>query len=262
MDNGGFILSGTSGIVMCYSCLDHLFLIIMSLNRNRLDRFLNQQTSLNKRDIKLALALGKVTVDGRRANDGAEQIDHFSHIVLGEECLQKNTAHYLMLNKPVGVVSATSDPEHTTVLDLLDHPDKNELHIVGRLDKNTSGLVLLTNDSRWSSRLTDPHSKIPKHYRVTLQKPLNKTYINAFAEGMYFQFEDLVTQPAELRILAPFVAEVILNEGRYHQVKRMFGRFRNPVIALHRKQVGNIMLCPSLTPGQYRTLTAQEVSDP
>ena len=234
----------------------------MSLNRHRLDRFLSNSQHINRKDVRRYLAQGRVMVDGTKASDISLIVNTFSHITLDGEVIQDNPPHYVMLHKPVGVVSATRDNQHKTVVDCLSHPAPSTLHIVGRLDLNTSGLLLLTNDSRWSAKLTDPQHKVAKRYRVTLQKPVTSDYIQAFAEGMYFPFENLTTQPADLKILSPFVVEVTLYEGRYHQIKRMFGRFRNQVIALHRLSVGHIKLCPALQPGQSRDLTSLERSIP
>lgn len=168
-----------------------------------------------------------------------------------------------MLNKPVGVVCATVDKHHKTVIDLLEHPSKDELHIVGRLDLNTSGLVLLTNDSRWSERLMSPEHKVAKKYLVKLEQPITKEqsqrYIEAFAKGMYFGFEDITTLPARLMIIDEYNVEIKLFEGKYHQIKRMFGRFQNPVIGLHRESVGSLVLDENLAVGESRSLTTDEV---
>ncbi|WP_281645446.1 16S rRNA pseudouridine(516) synthase [Parendozoicomonas sp. Alg238-R29] len=232
----------------------------MALNRSRLDRFLSTTINISRRDTRILFAQGRVQVDGRTASDGNQQIDRFTCITFDGTILQDNKPRYLMLHKPVGVVSATRDTEHRTALEILNEPENSDLHIAGRLDLNTSGLLLLTNDSRWSSRLTAPDHKVEKRYRVTLQKPLNDSYVKAFNQGMYFEFENLTTRPAGFKQLSLFVAEITLQEGRYHQIKRMFGRFRNPVLALHRISVGKIQLCPTLSPGQYRELTSEEVS--
>ncbi|NRA24517.1 MAG: pseudouridine synthase, partial [Oleispira sp.] len=133
-------------------------------------------------------------------------------------------------------------------------------HIVGRLDLNSSGLLLLTNDSRWSRKLMAPEEKVRKVYRVTLENDLSEDYISAFSEGMYFSFENITTQPAQLTIVSNKIAEVVLMEGKYHQIKRMFGRFRNPVLALHRQSVGNLILDQGLMPGESRPLTLTEVN--
>ena len=232
----------------------------MALNTTRLDRFLAQYCQISRKHIRLMLAQNRVLINGLVAHDIDEIIDTFSHVTLDGEVIQENSAHYIMLNKPIGVVSATRDEKHNTVIDLLEYPFKNELHIVGRLDLNTSGLVLLTNDSRWSERLTLPEKKVTKRYIVTLQNKLNEEYVAAFANGMYFAFEDLTTKAAKLTILSDYQAKVELIEGRYHQIKRMFGRFRNPVIALHRCAIGNLQLDNNLALGLSRSLTPFEVN--
>ncbi|SFG76278.1 pseudouridine synthase [Neptunomonas qingdaonensis] len=231
----------------------------MQSKRARLDRFLSSYLQINRKDVRLMLAHNRVTVDGVVAKNIDQLVDEFSRIVLDDRVLQTNSRVYLMMHKPVGVVSATKDEQHRTVIDLLDNRvDKNALHIVGRLDLNSSGLLLLTNDGRWSRQLTSPQNKVTKVYQVTLQNPLSQEYIAAFEEGMYFAYENITTQPAKLQILSEFVAQVSLTEGRYHQIKRMFGRFRNPVLHLHRTAIGALSLDPGLAPGQSRELTAYE----
>lgn len=237
----------------------------MAISTTRLDRFISDFCQINRKAVRLILAQNRVYVDGIVATDIAKIVDQFSHIVMDEKILQANKTHYIMLNKPVGVVCATKDEQHKTVIDLLfgqfDQDIRESLHIVGRLDLNTSGLVLLTNDSRWSERLTSPEHKVDKHYHVTLEKPLSTEYVSAFAEGMYFPYEKITTQPAILHIISPFEAEVILTEGRYHQIKRMFGRFQNKVVALHRYSIGQLSLDKSLNVGDSRTLKRAEVDN-
>ena len=233
----------------------------MALNKARLDRFLAQYCQVNRKSVRLILAQNRVLINEVVAHDIDEIIDTFSHITLDGQVIQANFAHYIMLNKPIGVVSATRDAKHKTVCDLLEYSFKNELHIVGRLDLNSSGLMLMTNDSRWSERLTLPEKKVTKRYIVTLQNKLTADYIAAFADGMHFAFENIITQPAKLTIISDYQAQVELFEGRYHQIKRMFGRFRNPVIALHRCSIGNLQLEKQLALGQSRKLTPFEVNN-
>lgn len=223
----------------------------------RLDRYLSTLNGINRRDVRLMLAQGRVEVDGAVATDIAQVISPFSHVMFDGEVTQANTAHYLMLNKPRGVVCATADDKHTTVIDLLDQPYRKQLHIVGRLDFNSTGLVLLTNDGRWSRWLSLPENKLLKRYRVTVEKPLSEQYIAAFKRGMYFEFEGINTRPAELKIINDYEAEVGLVEGRYHQIKRMFGRFDNKVLGIHRFAVGELAL-GSLLPGESRELSGLE----
>ena len=264
----------------------------MQSKRGRLDRFISQQQSLPRKRVRELLLQGRVFVDGVMATAMDLQIDEFSRIQLDDKLLQANEAVYLMLHKPVGVVSATKDNEHQTVIDLLQHPKRHELHIAGRLDLNSSGLLLLTNDSRWSEALMSPKTKVDKRYRVTLGNAVSESehcvtsaeltatdksepscqaealahqqdqaaYIAAFANGMYFGFEDITTLPAQLEFESSNVALVRLREGKYHQIKRMFGRFRNPVVGLHRLSIGELQLDPALAPGQSRELTAQEIA--
>lgn len=229
----------------------------------RIDRYISKQLNINRRDIKLMLAQGRIIINGEIIREVSTIVEEFDHVLCDGEVLQAKQPLYIMLNKPLGVVSATKDDLHKTVIDLLDGYSVAELaslHIVGRLDLNTSGLLLLTNDGYWSRKLMAPKEKVNKVYQVTLENDLSDDYISAFAAGMYFSFEGITTQPAQLRILSNKVAEVILVEGKYHQIKRMFGRFRNPVLALHRSSIGNLYLAESLMLGQSRQLTSFEVS--
>lgn len=225
----------------------------------RLDRLVSEKIGINRRDVRLMLARGRLHVDGQPAVAINQPVYQFSQVLLDGEVLQDKQAVYVMLHKPVGVVSATRDDKNKTVVDLLSHPDRQQLHIVGRLDFNTSGLLLLTNDGRWSRALTQPEQKIPKWYHVIVDKPITEDYVQAFAEGMYFAYEDLTTLPAELKIINPYEAQLCLLEGRYHQVKRMFGRFDNKVLTLHRMSIGSLALDRNLQPGQSRELQREEL---
>lgn len=236
----------------------------MSAGRTRIDRYLSEKLSIKRKDIRLILARGQVRIDGLVVHDSGQVIDGFSLVEFGDRVLQRKKPVYLMMNKPVGVVSATLDAQHTTVIDLLARDDRADLHIAGRLDLNSSGLLLLTNDGRWSASLSTPQQSVAKVYRVTVanalgQPSLGQDYVEAFAKGMVFPYENLITRPAKLVILSEYEAEVTLVEGRYHQIKRMFGRFRNPVLALHRIAIGNLCLDPNLLPGQSRVLNDREV---
>lgn len=231
----------------------------MHSKRTRLDRFISTQLRINRRDIKPLLAQGRILLDGVTATEAQAFVDEFTQVVLDGRVLQAKQASYFMLHKPVGVVCATKDVQHKTVIDLLDCPERADLHVVGRLDFNSTGLVLLTNDGRWSRQLTQPETKVVKRYRVTLAKPIDDACVRAFAEGMYFSFEDITTRPARLEIIDNHTAEVFLTEGRYHQIKRMFGRFQNEVLSLHRCAIGDIQLDAALAPGASRRLTPQEI---
>ncbi|MBF6026790.1 16S rRNA pseudouridine(516) synthase [Pseudomonas sp. P115] len=226
----------------------------------RVDRFLSNLPRFNRKQVRLLLVERRVTVDGMAVSDPHHEVREFSQVCVDAEVLQAGKpARYFMLHKPQGCVSATSDPQHPTVLDLLDEPNKDQLHIAGRLDFNTTGLMLITNDGQWSRRLTQPQTKLPKIYLVETEQVIGPEYAATFAAGLYFAFEDLTTQPAELRLLGPTTARLSIIEGRYHQVKRMFGHFDNKVIGLHRERMGPLVLDAALAPGEYRTLTDDEI---
>ncbi|AZF46730.1 MULTISPECIES: pseudouridine synthase [unclassified Pseudomonas] len=226
----------------------------------RVDRFLSNLPRFNRRQVRLLLVERHVSVDGVTVSDPHHEVREFSQVCVDGEVLQAGKpARYFMLHKPQGCVSATADPQHPTVLDLLNEPDKSTLHIAGRLDYNTTGLMLITNDGQWSRRLTQPTTKLPKVYRVETAQQIGPEYAVTFKAGLYFAFEDLTTQPAELELLGPTTARLSIIEGRYHQVKRMFGHFNNQVIALHRERMGPLQLDPSLAPGEYRALTDDEI---
>lgn len=227
----------------------------------RLDRFIANLPDCSHRQARLLVASGRVEVNGQPVRDGTCDIRVFDHVALDDQTLQAGKpARFFMLHKPAGCVSATSDPQHPTVLDLLDEPDKADLHIAGRLDFNTTGLLVITNDGLWSRRLTQPESLLGKTYQVETEDLIDPICIERFTQGLYFRFENLTTRPAELELLGPRQARLTLHEGRYHQVKRMFGHFNNKVIRLHRERMGPLVLDKTLQPGQYRHLTAEETA--
>ena len=226
----------------------------------RVDRFLSNLPQFNRQQARLLLIEKRVRVDGQIVSDPHHDIREFSRIELDEHVLQAGKpARYFMLHKPRGCISATQDPEHPTVLDLLNEADKHDLHIAGRLDFNTSGLMLITNDGHWSRHLTQPQTKLPKVYYVETEQDITDDYITRFEQGVYFAYEDLTTLPATLELLGPRSARLSIVEGRYHQVKRMFGYFDNKVVRLHRESIGPLMLDSRLAPGEYRALTSEEV---
>jgi 16S rRNA pseudouridine516 synthase len=225
----------------------------------RLDRLLGHLGGLSRQDVRRALVESRVRIDGRTEHEGRRDVRLFERVTLDGGVLQAGKpARYFMLHKPAGFVSATDHANHPTVLDLLDGADRDDLHLAGRLDLTTTGLMLLTNDGAWSRRLTLPGSRLGKTYLVETERPITGAYVETFARGLHFAYEDLVTLPARLELIDDHRARLTLYEGRYHQVKRMFGHFRNRVVRLHRERVGPFELDPGLLPGGYRPLTAEE----
>lgn len=226
----------------------------------QLDRFLARHDSVGRKTAHHWIFARRVKVNGTIVTDSHHEVDRFTRVELNDETLQvPERALYLMLHKPVGILSATVDRQHPTVLDLIDDPDKHSLHIAGRLDRNASGLVLLTNNGHWSRRLMDPTVKVPKVYLVETRDPILPEAVEVFARGFYFHTEDLTTLPAQLEILGDRQARLTLHEGRYHQIKRMFHRVQNRVLKLHRESIGPIVLPAELLPGQWRPLTETEI---
>lgn len=226
----------------------------------KLDRLLAKHDSTGRNRARALIVAGRVRVDGAVTRRIDHEVDRFSVVELDGNRLQAPARRlHLMLHKPVGVLSATSDPVHRTVIDLIDDPDRHTLHLVGRLDRGTSGLILLTNDGNWSKPLMAPETKVPKVYLVETRDPIPASAVEAFAAGFHFHTEDLTTRPAALEILADHRARLTLHEGRYHQIKRMFHRIGNRVVKLHRERIGAISLPHDLAPGEWRMLTAEEI---
>lgn len=224
-----------------------------------LSRILSNQNGISRQRANALIASGKVTVDGKVCREARREIGRFSQVALEDRILQEATpASYLMLNKPAGYLSATEDDIHPTVMELLDPVMCEGLHLAGRLDRASTGLLIMTNDGHWSRRLTEPEVKIPKVYRVTTERPLTEETHQRFAEGIWFEYEQLITSPATIEELDQYHARVTIYEGRYHQIKRMFHAVGNRVMSLHRESMGPITLDTALAPGQYRALTKAE----
>ena len=226
----------------------------------KLSRILSNQNGVSRQQANRTIACGQVRVDGQLCTEAARDISRFQSVVVeGQLIQQAEPAHYLMLNKPAGYLSATRDPVHPTVMELVPPELRDSLHIAGRLDRASTGLMILTNNGDWSRRLTEPGIKLPKVYRVTTARPISADAVSHFTEGIWFAYEKLTTSPATLELLAPCEARVTIFEGRYHQVKRMFHAVGNQVTSLHRERIGAITLPATLAPGASRSLTPDEI---
>lgn len=225
----------------------------------RLDRFLSQNTALTRSQARREIRRGRVEVDGTRVRDPAAGVAADAAVTWGEKRIAEQGLRYFMLNKPVGYVSVTQHECHPTVLDLLEDEPRKGLHAAGRLDLSASGLVLITDDGEWSHRLTSPRHHCPKVYGVTLAEPLTQAMALALHEGVLLHGERAPTRPAQLTQLSEHQVRLVITEGRYHQVKRMFAAVGNRVVALHRERIGAIALDGALGPGQWRALTRGEI---
>lgn len=227
----------------------------------KLEDFISKRLQIGRRSARAFILDGKVTHDGEPTDDHRREVTRFDQVTVAGKIIQPALPRlYLMLHKPAGILSATTDREHRTVLDLIDHPDKSTLHLAGRLDRSSTGLILLSNDGEWSESLTLPGRKVEKSYLVETDRPIPAEAVERFAEGFHFPTEGITTLPAGLEILAPHRARVTLQEGRYHQIKRMFHRLDGIRLrSLHRDRIGPISLPVDLPPGQWRPLTGSEL---
>ena len=225
----------------------------------RLDKFLAHHLGVSRTIVNKELKAQKVTVNGDIVKSGAYHISPDQIVEYdGFEIVPITENRYFMLNKPQGYVCSTDDPDHPTILYFIDEPMSEKLHSAGRLDLDTTGLVLLTDDGKWSHRITSPKHHCEKIYQVTVEQPLTTNLIEIFKQGIQLKSEKTLTEPAKLIIIDDYHAELTISEGRYHQVKRMFAAVNNHVTQLHRKQIGVIVL--DIPEGEYRPLTQDEIS--
>ncbi|MBO4854180.1 MAG: 16S rRNA pseudouridine(516) synthase [Oscillospiraceae bacterium] len=226
----------------------------------RLDKILSATGRWSRREARELVRQGRVSVDGHLAVTAEEKIDSAACILVDGEMLAHEKYIYVMLHKPAGVLSATEDSRQPTVLDLLP-PDWRRRGIapVGRLDKDTEGLLLLTDDGALSHRLTSPRYHVDKVYYARVSGTLTMADAEAFAAGMILT-DGLKCLPAELKILSPGECLVTLQEGKFHQVKRMLAHRGKPVTYLKRLSMGDLRLDETLAPGAYRLLTPEELT--
>lgn len=206
------------------------------------------------------IASGRIQLAGASRLQAGTVIREGQSVLLDGEPLVLPGERYLMLHKPAGVVSSTSDRDGTSVLQLLPPAMRRELHIAGRLDADTTGLLLLSSDGQWTHRITSPRLHCSKVYLVTTARPLNDAMLAELRAGVLLRGEDRPTLPAHAEQVSENQLRLTISEGRYHQVKRMLAAVGNHVQALHREQIGALKLDPDLPPGSYRELTEEEVN--
>ncbi|MGE5654274.1 MAG: pseudouridine synthase [Bacillota bacterium] len=228
----------------------------------RLDKVLSHMGIGTRSEIKKVVRKGSVTVAGEVVRDSSQHIDPYSEIAVNGQPVEYREFIYLMLHKPDGVLSATDDDRQETVIDLLE-PE----HLVfapfpvGRLDKDTEGLLLITNDGKLAHRLLSPRRHVPKQYFARVKGQVSEDDAKAFGDGVILD-DGYKTMPAELVVLgAGPVSEikVTVYEGKYHQVKRMFAARGHEVVYLKRLSMGPLQLDETLEPGEYRELTDEEL---
>ncbi|MGX9460342.1 16S rRNA pseudouridine(516) synthase RsuA [Shewanella sp. A14] len=226
----------------------------------RLDKFICESTELTRSLAKKALHRGDVTCDGVVVKDSGFKVLPQMDVRLEGQTINIVGERYVMMNKPVDTICSTIDEQYPSVLSLMDIEKVDTLHIAGRLDADTTGLVLITSDGKWSHKITSPKKDCGKRYLVELADPIDDSLVQVFVDGIELRNEDGLTKPAILDIIDATHVRLTITEGKYHQVKRMFAAVGNKVVNLHREAVGSIELDSDLAPGEWRLLTDAEVA--
>jgi len=226
----------------------------------RLDKFISACTDFSRSQTKKIISKGDVTVGGVFIKDPSHKISDQDEVcLLGRRILLQGT-RYIMLYKPPETVCTSINDDSRSVMGLLEVDNLESLHTAGRLDIDTTGLVLITDDGAWSHRITSPKKKCGKRYRVGLADSIQEGAEAHFKQGVQLKDEAKLTRPAELNVLSSNEVLLTIHEGKYHQVKRMFAALNNRVISLHREKVGSIQLDESLEEGAWRYLTETEIN--
>lgn len=233
----------------------------------RLDKFLSEMGAGTRQEVKQYIRKGRVEVDGETAKRPEMKVDENSaNVTLDGKQIGYASYVYYMLNKPAGVVSATEDKREKTVLDLIEGQKRKDLFPVGRLDKDTVGLLLITNDGDLAHRLLSPKHHVDKCYFAKVQGIVTTEDAEKFAEGVNIGTteEPEITMPGKLEIVkSDDISEIRLTiqEGKFHQVKRMFQAVGKEVIYLKRERMGSLILDENLAEGEFRMLTEEELEN-
>lgn len=231
----------------------------------RLDKFLCKSTELTRSEATAVILAGSVLVNGESVDNVSAQVHENNHITLDGQQLTARPSRYIMLHKPADTLSSNVDGDHPSVFNYIQLDKTSELHIAGRLDADTTGLLLITDDGRWSFNVFNPKYRCEKVYRVHLRDAIEGGTVGEvaadirrrFEQGLQLQGEEALTLPAKLEFVSAREVLLTITEGRYHQVKRMFACIGNRVNGLHRESVGEIKL--DVPVGQWRFLTADEI---
>lgn len=234
----------------------------------RLDKFLSQTGRFTRAEAKKAIKAKRVSLNGEIVKDGKIKVKEDTDEIFldGKLLVLNNQEVYYMLNKPAGVVTATRDDKDKTVIDLIDFDGRKEdLFPVGRLDKETTGLLIITNDGKFAHNIISPKKHVSKTYEAIVTGKISEKEVKIFSQGMELANGDKL-QPAQLDIISyskkddTSKVRVIIHEGKYHQVRRMFGAVSQRVLELDRVKIGLLELDDTLERGEYRELTEKELN--
>lgn len=230
------------------------------MNIIRIDKFLSNQLNISRTQVKQMLKSSKVSIDNEIINRAETKIDADSaEVFVDGQAVKYSKYVYIMLNKPKGILSASNDKNRRTVIDLIPEDMKRAgLFPVGRLDKDTTGLLIITNDGDYAHKIISPKNKTGKTYIAKLDGEIDPNMISEFQKGVVLA-DNLRCRPATLEIIEPKVAKLTLYDGKYHQVKRMFGVFGLGVVELHRSCIGELTLPKDLESGECRFLDILDI---
>jgi len=223
----------------------------------RLDKFVCKSTELTKIDAIEHINIGNVSVNGIVILNEKTQVHENNTVLLKGIKLKTRDFRYIVMHKPAGTICSNVDEYYPSLFNYLAVDKLSELHIAGRLDADTTGLVLITDDGRWSYNITVPTNECHKTYRVGLSYDIRDDVADKFKSGIKLQGEAKLTLPAVLEIISQREVLLTITEGKFHQVKRMFAAVGNRVVSLHREKIGEITL--DVEVGQWRYLTADEI---
>lgn len=223
----------------------------------RLDKYLSNAKIGSRKEVGKWIRKGLVTVNGGVEKNPKTDVSYHDEIYFKDDLVKLEEFIYIMMNKPKGVISSTEDGPSQTVIDLIDHPQKDELFPVGRLDKDTTGLMFITNDGKLAHRILSPKNEHFKTYHVTLRDQVSLSDIKRLEEGI--ELSDFTTKRAVSEKVNDHVVLLSISEGKFHQVKRMFGALDNEVLELKRISLSSLELDESLSLGEYRFLTEEEI---
>ena len=225
----------------------------------RLDKFLANSGIGSRKEVKELIKQGLVFVNDERIKNSDKNIDEIKDIIkIRDKCIEYRKYVYIMLNKPQNIISATEDNKHKTVIDLIKGYDTYNIFPVGRLDIDTEGLLLLTNDGKLSHNLLSPKKHVEKEYFVKLKENINDIDINKVENNIELE-DGYICKKAKIKRLSKNELNISITEGKFHQVKRMFKAVGNEVIFLKRVRMANILLDKNLKSGEYRELTDDEL---
>lgn len=226
----------------------------------RIDKIIASQGRYSRKEVKALIAKRRIAVDGRVVSSSSEKADPMTMLLTVDgKPLEFKRNLYLVLNKPKGYVSATEDREHPTVLELVPQEYRGrDLFPAGRLDRDTTGLMIITDDGVLAHNILAPKKHVPKRYHVELDIPVTEEMRLGFSEGV--MLNDGVCKAADLIKTGEKTAEVTLREGRYHQIKRMFGCFGAEVVELKRLGMGRLTLPEDLAEGECREMSEEELA--